>query len=780
MSFTDTIITFAGEHPTLIGALIFVSAFLEAVPFVGSLFPGSTTVLVLSGAVGAAGGPIWPLIAWGCGGGFVGDVLGYWMGRRYGVALREFWPFTSRPALWEQVAGFFQRNGGTSVVVSRFLPGVRAVTPIAAGALGVRIPFFLVMSVIAALAWALVYVLPAAVLGQLLSTAGQISARLVGAALTVIVVLALAIWLARFAAAILGPRIYRAYRERIRRMERSPNPLARRIGGLLDPALATIGAHLLWGTILLVSAIGLFGIIQGIIATTDLVDIDGSIRTFARSLRSAPVDVVMVVVTSFGEGWVIAVSATLLVIALLFGRAWLTASIVASVFAATFVFVPVMNSLLIQEYPVNEIHPALLVASFPSSHATLVTLFCGVVAALATPALGTMGRMIAWSLAAAIATLVGLSRVYLDALWPSDVAGGLLLGLALTAVFAIIRTGFESELGKSIRYPLLACLLFLVVGGVRAATYQEVDLARYAPRPETVIFAEAHWMAEGWRDIPFRRLDLLGASEETISLQIAANPQIFAKVLADAGWRPAPPFEVRDLFLFLSPATPLAMLPPLPLMEGGRLPSKTFIHAGVTQGQRLVVRLWTTDVTIRFGVENRPLLVGSITGEKVIRPYDALTMLDTLPSGGAPGEVLENIIRNAGTRLGIARRRSPAGTVLLITPYRDPATIGSISVRRNVGVVAENRAERFSGQPGGDGPPLRKRLLVQPVNDQIRRSQRPLHARDDEVDHGTVDDQLPVSKKFGQNPFQKLVVGFGEFDKLGRPKPRNQIAELQR
>ena len=78
---TDSLLHFAGANPWLVGGLICLSAFLEAIPFVGSLFPGSATVLVLSGAVGAAGGPVWPLVAWGCLGGFAGDTLGYWIGR---------------------------------------------------------------------------------------------------------------------------------------------------------------------------------------------------------------------------------------------------------------------------------------------------------------------------------------------------------------------------------------------------------------------------------------------------------------------------------------------------------------------------------------------------------------------------------------------------------------------------------------------------------------------------------------------------------------------------
>jgi membrane protein DedA with SNARE-associated domain/membrane-associated phospholipid phosphatase len=771
MSITDTIITFASDHPYLIGLLILVSAFLEAIPFVGSLFPGSATVMVLSGAVGASGGALWPLVAWGGAGGFIGDILGYWIGRRYGVSLREVWPFATRPALWEGVARVLNAHGGKSVVVSRFLPGARAVTPIAAGALGMRIPFFVTTSVIAALAWALVYVVPAAVLGQLLSTAGQISARLVGAVLTIIIALMLVIWLARFAATVMGPRIYRRYREAISRMENSSSPLARRIGALLDPALAAIGPHLLWGTVLLVSAIGLFGIIANILASTDLLNIDDSIRAFASSLRSTPIDFVMVTVTAFGEGWVIAISAAILALMLLIGRARRTAAIVGSVFAATFVFLPIVNALMRKEYPVNEIHPGLLSASFPSSHATLITLFCGVLAALATPALGSVGRMVAWSLAVGAATLVGISRIYLDALWPSDVAGGLLLGLALTAVFAMIRTGFESELGKSLRYPLLACLVFLIVGGGRALTYQERDIAHYAPRREAAALAEAHWLSQAWQQIPQRRLDLLGKSEETISLQVAADPRAFAAILTDAGWKPAPRFQPRDLFLFFSPTTPLDFLPPLPLMESGRLPAMTFVRAGRTPDRREVIRLWPTNFAVRSSEREWPLLVGAIADEKILRPYDALTTLDTVPLEGNQAEILNEIVRRAGPQVSVFERRGPRGPVLLIAPYRAATAVGSILVRQEIALRVEERGKLFTGKARRDGPALSEGFAVEPVDDQVCCFERAFHPIDDKSDNDGIDNQLPVGKQLHQNAAKKIVVGLGEFDEVSGAQP---------
>ena len=670
MSMTDTVIAFTGQNPALVGFAVFVAAFIEAIPFFGSLFPGSATVLILSGAVGAAGGPVMPIVIWGSLGGFLGDAAGFWIGRRYGLRLRDIWPFSNRPALWDQVAGFLHRHAGKSVILSRFLPGVRAITPIAAGALGINGPVFYVWSVLAAIAWASVYVVPAAIAGQLLSSIGQISSRLVWAALIVVVTLGVAIWLASVAANFIGPRIFRAYRFRILKLYRSRNPLARRTAALLDPTIATIGQHLLWGLMLLASTIGLYGILQSLLASAQIVDIDSSIRTFTRSLRSAPIDQIMVPITAFGDGWVIAISVVLLCLALLVGRAFRTAAIVASVFAATFALLPIINTLLQQDYPVTDIHPSFLTTSFPSSHATLVTLFCASVAALATPPLGVAGRMIAWSFALAVATLVGISRIYLDTQWASDVAGGLLLGVALAAIFAMIRTGFEAELGRSLRYPILACLIFFAVGGVKAVTSYESDLVAYTPRPVTRTLIDDYWLSEIWRELPSRRLDMLGSFEEMISLQVALTPAEMTDLLKGAGWRPAPEFHFRDMLLFLSAARSLDDLPPLPLMESGHLPAASFVRDGPAPESRQVIRFWPTDIVVQSGDHVGPLMIGSVTEERIKRPYGAMTTLEVEAVPADMRSVLQEIASRSGDSVRIFEREGKAGQLLLIAPRK--------------------------------------------------------------------------------------------------------------
>ena len=113
-------------------------AFLETGAFVGLVAPGET--VVIAGGVIAGEGEIslLPLIGlvWVCA--VLGDSTSFYIGRRLGRGV----PRASRPAggdhdeRLEQVEGYFDRHGGKTILIGRFIGLVRALAPFIAGSSG--------------------------------------------------------------------------------------------------------------------------------------------------------------------------------------------------------------------------------------------------------------------------------------------------------------------------------------------------------------------------------------------------------------------------------------------------------------------------------------------------------------------------------------------------------------------------------------------------------------------------------------------------------------------
>lgn len=145
---------FVADHGTWVYALLFAIIFVETGVVVMPLLPGDSLLFVV-GALAGAGLLNLPLvmtllvIA-----AILGDQVNYTIGRAIGPRVwgweNSRW-FNKRA--FEQAHGFYEKHGGITIIIARFMPFIRTFAPFVAGVAAMSRGKFTAYNVAGALLW---------------------------------------------------------------------------------------------------------------------------------------------------------------------------------------------------------------------------------------------------------------------------------------------------------------------------------------------------------------------------------------------------------------------------------------------------------------------------------------------------------------------------------------------------------------------------------------------------------------------------------------------------
>lgn len=142
------------EYGNWIYAILFLIVFCETGLVVMPFLPGDS-LLFVAGAL-AAGGGMDPAILIGVlfAAAVLGDSANYSIGRHFGARISQ-WPdsrFFNRRAL-EYTRTFYERHGGKTIIIARFMPLVRTFAPFVAGMAPMDYRRFVVFNVLGGALW---------------------------------------------------------------------------------------------------------------------------------------------------------------------------------------------------------------------------------------------------------------------------------------------------------------------------------------------------------------------------------------------------------------------------------------------------------------------------------------------------------------------------------------------------------------------------------------------------------------------------------------------------
>ena len=431
-------------------ALVGAMAFLETGAFVGFVAPGEFTV-ILGGVIAGQGTiSIVPLIGivWICA--ISGDSVSFLLGHKFGrqFLLRHGPKIRITEERFHKVEDYFDRHGGKTIVIGRFLGFVRPLAPFIAGSSRMTYRRFLPYSVVGTGLWGTTFCLLGYIFWRSFNTVSKIAGQ-ASLAFGALVIVIGGIWYAqrRLRDPAERERLERwmnsrrttrwAWRWFVRPVARVAWPQARFLWHRLTPG--QLGLEF---TTTVAVAVG--GAYAFILFASDLhqnvygnFPLDNTAFDIADRIRSGWLTDIAKIVTALGSLPVVLTLVVIGSIALIVRRRPLELFALAAGFGLVVLAVHLAKAGIDRPRPLDPLVDT-TGSAYPSGHAAYATAYVAM-AVIATRVLGGIVSRTAVVLAAVVvAAVIGGTRIYLRAHYLSDVIGGFGLGLGILASCAAL------------------------------------------------------------------------------------------------------------------------------------------------------------------------------------------------------------------------------------------------------------------------------------------------------------------------------------------------------
>jgi membrane protein DedA with SNARE-associated domain len=424
-------------------SIIVLMTFLETSAFLGLLVPGESVVviagLLASKGILALGDVIWAATF----GAIMGDTVGYFIGHRFGEGffLTYGHYFFFKREYLDEAKGFFEKHGGKTVFMGRFMAWLRSFAPVVAGISKMRYSKFLLFNAAGGIAWATIFSL----LGFFVGNSWGIIKVYLGR-----------IGVFAFICGVVIIYFYFFFTKKRRLIQEKIGWIDRKLSSQTPKTWSFVkdrfsfgrwyGLNLTIALISLILALFSFGeIVEDLIDQETLFYLDFRIERYVEGITGPGVMRCAVNITNHGGIYLLFTTTIIIFAYLLYKRDWwelFTLFLVAGIgeillFLLKLFFRASANQLAMAHG-----------YSFPSGHAFAAAVVFGFLIYITWSSLRNQAlRFILSFISILLILLIGMSRIYLDEHWFTDVLGGYTSGFAWLVLSIVIVNTMKQMIG---------------------------------------------------------------------------------------------------------------------------------------------------------------------------------------------------------------------------------------------------------------------------------------------------------------------------------------------
>ncbi len=582
MDFLNSLLP-AIEHFHLLGywVVLFVSI-LESLAFVGIAIPG-TTFIILVGFISAKGYlSLTNLIWFAAIGAIIGDVLSYYLGRH----TKKFFKDDSKifkSKYLEKGRSFFEKYGGRSVFLGRFIGPIRPIIPFVAGMFKMDRKRFLLWNIFSGFAWATTFLLVGFSFGQIWKWPTRESMFI-----TIFIGFIFILYISRWVIIKKGKQSFHFLfsvlnsikkaiinNNDVQKLVRKHPPFFNFMKKRLDKSRFLGLPTTLLSLAFIYTFILFIGIVEDIITSNAIISTDTRVANLLAVFRSVDLTHFFLWVTVLGKWQIILVfSITVISILWIKRKRLYIAPLILSIFGSE-IFT------MLGKIAFHRPRPKLAIYiehsfSFPSGHATIAVAFYGFLTYILIRNFKQWKTKVnIFFIGITLILLLGFSRLYLGVHYVSDVWGGYLIGTLWLIISISISEWLYSRHKKNILFLPQTRIYIISIILIILSLLSYISFASNY-HPQTTLqpqIIQKGITIQNVNDIfPSENLKytktIIGRKQEPISFIIfAKNDNKFIKVFLNSGWFLADKINVSSLrksmkTAFLKQAYPQAPMTP--------------------------------------------------------------------------------------------------------------------------------------------------------------------------------------------------------------------------